>query len=63
MEANENKEATKKSLGTVIDEHPKTVFWTRFVSWAMFACVLFLLLFGDLNYLVKSQVYKSVVGV
>ena len=40
MEANENKEATKKSLGTVIDEHPKTVFWSRFVSWAMFACVL-----------------------
>lgn len=37
MEANEKQ---KKSLGQVIDEHPKTVFWTRFVSWAMFACVL-----------------------
>lgn len=40
MEANENKETKKKSLGQVIDEHPKTVFWTRFVSWATFACVL-----------------------
>lgn len=40
MEANENKEAKKKSLGEIIDEHPKTVFWTRFCSWTMFACVL-----------------------
>lgn len=30
----------KKSLGQVIDEHPKTVFWSRFVLWTIFACGL-----------------------
>ena len=33
-------EKEKKSLGQIIDEHPKAVFWSRFVAWSMFACVL-----------------------
>ena len=36
----EVKEVKKKSLGEWIDEHPTAVFWTRFASWALFACVL-----------------------
>ena len=36
----ENKKQEKKSFAAWIDEHPKAVFWTRLVSWAMFACVL-----------------------
>lgn len=31
---------TKKSLGQIIDEHPKTIFWSRFVLWTLCACVL-----------------------
>ena len=36
----EIKREQKKSLSTFIEEHPKTVFWSRFASWAMFSCVL-----------------------
>lgn len=34
------KEESKKTLLVWIDEHPKTTFWTRFVLWTFFACVL-----------------------
>lgn len=30
----------KKTFSTFIEEHPKTTFWSRFVSWTLFACVL-----------------------
>lgn len=30
----------KKNLMQFMEDHPKSVFWTRFVSWTMFACVL-----------------------
>lgn len=39
-EIQEIKREPKKNLSTFIEEHPKTTFWTRFVSWAMFSCIL-----------------------
>ena len=30
----------KKSLNAFIQDHPKTVFWTRFVLWALLAAIL-----------------------
>lgn len=33
-------EKEKKSLTEIINEHPKLVFWTRFVLWTLLACVL-----------------------
>ena len=38
--AEEMTEEEKKNLLTWIEEHPKTVFWFRFVLWTLFACVL-----------------------
>lgn len=42
MEDKENKveNEQKRGLLAFIEEHPKTTFWTRFVSWTMFACIL-----------------------
>ena len=34
------REPQKKTLSETLEEHPKTVFWSRFVSWAMFSCIL-----------------------
>lgn len=36
----EEEETTKKNLLTWFEEHPKTKFWARFVSWAIFAWLL-----------------------
>ena len=33
-------EEEKKSLGTWLEEHPKTVFWSRFALWLTFAGIL-----------------------
>ena len=30
----------KKTLSQIIEEHPTATFWTRFVSWAICACIL-----------------------
>lgn len=30
----------KKSLGQIIEEHPRTIFWVRFILWLSFAGVL-----------------------
>lgn len=36
----ENQKEQKKTLSSFIEEHPRTTFWSRFISWTMFACVL-----------------------
>lgn len=35
-----NEEEKKVGLQAWIEEHPKTTFWSRFVLWSVFACVL-----------------------
>lgn len=39
-------EENKKTATTWIEEHPKTIFWTRLVFWVLFACVLPFLFIG-----------------
>ena len=36
----EEQEEQKSSLTTWIEEHPKTVFWARFILWTILSCVL-----------------------
>lgn len=36
----EEEKAKKKSIGQILAEHPKSVFWTRLVLWATFAGIL-----------------------
>ena len=38
--ASTKEKENKKSLRQVMEEHPKTVFWSRFVLWTIFACGL-----------------------
>ena len=39
-QAQPEEENKKHNLITWLKEHPKTVFWTRFVFWTLLACVL-----------------------
>lgn len=45
----------KKTFSKVIEEHPKATFWTRFVAWAILACVL---PFSFIAY--RFQLFKAV---
>lgn len=54
-------EETEEEKGNWFEEHPKTVFWTRFVSWACFACV-FPLIFLMWRFKIFQKVAKIHIG-
>ena len=57
--AEQEEQNKKKSLSEIIEEHPKTVFFVRFVGWCLFSAVLpFLFIAWRYGIFTKNPVIK-----
>lgn len=61
MADEEKIEETEEEKGNWFEEHPKAVFWGRFVSWTLFACVI-PLLFLMWRFKIFQKVAKIQIG-